>query len=210
LEGHGEPAYTPLPPALFPRDARARTLLLDRDRARRLLARAGLPDGFETTLTVSTAPRPYLPEPLRLAVLVREALAGVGLRGRIREIATWPEHVELTSRGDFEMALLGWRADTLDPNDFLTALLDSGSIGTTNRSRYSSEEMDRLLKRARMESASQMRDALYRRAQALFQEEMPFVPLYHASVFTARRPAVKGLVVGPTGILSYGKAWKTE
>jgi len=212
LQGYGEPAHAPLPPALFPQDsrARARTVGLDRERARRLLARAGVPDGFETTLTVSAAPRPYLPEPRRLADLVQEALAAIGLAARIREVPTWAEYVELTSRGDFDMALMGWQADTLDPNDFLTALLDSGSIGTTNRSRYRSEEMDRLLKQARMESASQMRGALYRRAHALFQEEMPFVPLYHASVFTARRREVNGLVAGPTGILYYGKAWKTE
>ena len=159
---------------------------------------------------MSTVPRPYLPEPLRLAEIVRDALAAIGLKGRIREVATWAEHVELTSRGDFDMALLGWQADTLDPNDFLTVLLDSGSIGTTNRCRYRSEEMDRLLKRARMESASQMRGALYRRAHALFEEEMPFVPLYHASVFTARRREVNGLLISPTGLLSYGKAWKTE
>jgi peptide/nickel transport system substrate-binding protein len=106
------------------------------------------------------------------------------------------------------MALLGWQADTLDPNDFLTALVDSGSIGTTNRSRYRSEEMDRLLKRARMDSASQARLALYRRAQDLLQQDMPFVPLYHASVFTAHRREVIGLVLGPTGILRYDKAWK--
>ncbi len=210
LKGHGEPAHTPLPPALLSEDARARTLVLDPERARRLLARAGVPDGFETTLTISPAPRPYLPEPRRLAELVQEGLAAIGLVGRIREVATWAEYVELTSRGDFEMALLGWQADTLDPNDFLTALLDSGTIGTTNRSRYRNEEMDRLLKRARMESATQMRGALYRRAQALFQEEMPFVPLYHASVFTARRRTVNDLVTGPTGTLFYGKAWKAE
>jgi len=212
LKGYGEPAYAPLPPALFPQAsrARARTRVLDRERARRLLARAGVDDGFETTLDVSREPRPYLPEPLRLGEDVRKALATIGLVVRIREVEGWAKYVELTSRGDFDMALLGWQADTLDPNDFLTALLDSGSIGTTNRSRYRSEEMDRLLKRARMESASQMRGALYRRVYALFQEEMPFVPLYHASVFAARRRGVNGLVTGPTGILSYGKAWKSE
>jgi ABC-type transport system substrate-binding protein len=210
LKGHGEPAHTPLPPALFPDDSRSRTLVLDPDRARRLLGRAGVSPGFAPTLAVSSAPRPYLPEPRRLAEMVRDALAAIGLEPRIREVETWSEHVELTRRGDFDMALLGWQADTLDPNDFLTVLLDSASIGTTNRSRYRSREMDRLLKRARMERATQMRDALYRRAHSLFQEDMPFVPLYHASVFTARRQQVHGLVTSPTGLLSYGQAWKAE
>ena len=210
LQGHGEPADTPLPPALSGPDLRGRQLLLDRDRARRLLSRAGLPSGFATTLAVSEAPRSYLPNPVGLAELVREDLARIGVRVRIRETATWAEHVGLTARGEFDMAVLGWLADTLDPNDFLTVLLDSDSIGTTNRARYRSEEMDGLLKRARMESAPRMRFALYRRAQSLFDEEMPFVPLYHASVFTARRREVEGLVVGPTGVLRFDKVWKTR
>jgi ABC-type oligopeptide transport system substrate-binding subunit len=125
-----------------------------------------------------------------------------------REVASWTEHVALTSRGDFDLALLGWQADTLDPNDFLTALLDSGSIGTTNRARYRSGAMDGLLKRARMDSAPLERLSLYRQAQELFQADMPFVPLYHSSVFTAHRRDVRGVIIGPTGILRYDKAWK--
>jgi ABC-type transport system substrate-binding protein len=182
--------------------------VLDRDGARRLLAAARVPDGFLTTLTVSRAPRPYLLDPLRVAARLRDDLAAVGVVVRLREVATWTEHVDLTSRGEFDLALLGWQADTLDPNDFLTALLDSGSIGTTNRSRYRSPAMDGLLKRARMDSAPGTRLAHYRRAQELFQRDMPFVPLYHSSVFTAHRREVRGLVIGPTGILRYDKAWK--
>ena len=68
--------------------------------------------------------------------------------------------------------------------------------------------MDRLLKRARMESAPRTRLALYRQVQELFQTEMPFVPLYHASAFTARRQEVRGLIIGPTGLLRFDKAWK--
>jgi peptide/nickel transport system substrate-binding protein len=210
LYGHGLPADTPLPPSLLGRDARTRELVLDWDRARELLARAGLADGFEATLAVSAVPRAYLPDPRRLAELVRDDLGQVGISVRIREVDTLTEHVRLTSRGDYGMALLGWQADTLDPNDFLTVLLDSEAIGTTNRSRYRSDRMDRLLKRARMESAPRSRLALYRQAQDLFLEDMPFVPLYHASVFTARRRDVNGLVVGPTGLLRYNKVWKSE
>jgi len=208
LGGHAEPAHTALPPILFGLDTRSRELVLDRDAARHLLAAARVPEGFETTLTVSRAPRPYLLDPLRVAARLRDNLAGIGVTVRLRETATWTEQVDRTSRGDFDLALLGWQADTLDPNDFLTALLDSGSIGTTNRSRYRSPPMDGLLKRARMDSAPGTRLALYRQAQELFQQDMPFVPLYHSSVFTAHRREVRGLVVGPTGILRFDKAWK--
>jgi len=173
-----------------------------------VLADARVPPGFEMTLTVSRAPRPYLLEPLRVAARIRDDLARVGLVVRFHEVPSWAEHVALTSRGDFELALLGWQADTLDPNDFLTALLDSESIGTTNRSRYRSAAMDGLLKRARQDNAPSERHLLYRQAQGLVQSDMPFVPLYHSSVFTAYRRQVRGLVISPTGVLRYDKAWK--
>jgi peptide/nickel transport system substrate-binding protein len=208
LGGHAEPADTPLPSTLFRRDTRSRELVLDRDAARRLLAQAGFRNGLDATLTVSSAPRPYLAEPLRVAARLRDDLGRAGVKVALREVPSWSEHVEMTSRGDYEMALLGWQADSLDPNDFLTALLDSGLVGKTNRSRYASAAMDGLLKRARMDSAPRARLALYREAQDLFQEDMPFVPLFHASVFTAHRRELSGLVIGPTGILRYDKTWK--
>ena len=208
LQGHGEPAHTPLPPSLWGHDTRSRELVLDRTAARRLLAQASMPGGFATTITVSAAPRPYLPDPLRVAARLREDLAQIGVALTVRQAASWREQVELTSSGEFEMALLGWQADTLDPNDFLTALLDSGSVGSTNRSRYRSPAMDALLKRARMGSDLDTRLAVYREVQDLFQKDMPFVPIYYGSVFTAHRRQVGGLVLGPTGIPRYDKAWK--
>ena len=208
LAGHAATAHAALPPMLLGPDTRARELVLDREAARRLLADARVPPGFEMTLTVSRAPRPYLLEPLRVAARIRDDLARVGLVVRFHEVPSWAEHVALTSRGDFELALLGWQADTLDPNDFLTALLDSESIGTTNRSRYRSAAMDGLLKRARQDNAPSERHLLYRQAQGLVQSDMPFVPLYHSSVFTAYRRQVRGLVISPTGVLRYDKAWK--
>jgi dipeptide transport system substrate-binding protein len=52
--------------------------------------------------------------------------------------------------------------------------------------------------------------SVYHEAQELFQRDMPWVPLYHVSVFTAYRRVVRGLSVGPTGILRYDKTWKKE
>jgi ABC-type oligopeptide transport system substrate-binding subunit len=145
---------------------------------------------------------------VRLATEIRDDLREVGVRALLREVPTWAEYLERATGGDYDLAVLGWQADTLDPNDFLSVLLDSESIGTTNRSRYRNPAMDALLKRARMGSDLETRLAAYREVQGLFQKDMPWVPLYHGSVFTAYRRAVRGLSIGPTGVLRYDKTWK--
>jgi peptide/nickel transport system substrate-binding protein len=210
LGGHGEPARNPLPPHLPGYAARSRELILDRPTARRLLAEAGHPGGFDATLLTVQTTRPYLPAPQRLAEGLQASLAGIGVRVRLRELPSWSAYIDQTTRGDYDLAMLGWQADTTDPNDFLSALLASEAIGSTNRSRYRSEAMDGLLKHGRRASDPGERAAIYRQAQDLFQKDMPWVPLYHVSVFTAHRRTVHGLTVGPTGVLRYEKAWKTE
>jgi peptide/nickel transport system substrate-binding protein len=208
LGGHAEPAKNPLPPSLWAFASRTRELSLDVPAARRLLAAAGLPDGFEATLLAVDAPRPYLPAPLRLAERIRADLLAIGIRTRLREAASWSDYLARASRGDYDLALLGWQADTVDPNDFLSALLGSELIGSTNRSRYRSEAMDALLAQGRRGRDQKERAGSYREAQSLFQKDMPWVPLYHVSLFTASRRNVRGLVSGPTGILRYDKTWK--
>jgi peptide/nickel transport system substrate-binding protein len=208
LESHGLPARNPLPPSLFGYATRTKELVLDRPAARRLLAEAGHPDGFEATLLTVAAPRPYMPSPLRLAEHIRGDLAQLGIRLTPVQAGSWADYIGRGTRGEYDAMVLGWQADTTDPNDFLSALLASSAIGATNRSRYDSPLMDALLKRGRMLGDAQERAAVYREAQELFQKHMPWVPLYHVSVFTAHRKNVRDLVAGPTGTLRYDRAWK--
>jgi peptide/nickel transport system substrate-binding protein len=208
LGGHGEPARNPLPPSIWGFGSRTKELSQDRPAARRLLASAGLPDGFDTTLIVANAPRPYLPAPLETAARVRDDLAQVGIRVKLREVATWSDYLARATRGEYDLALLGWQADTVDPNDFLSVLLGSEFVGSTNRSRYQSPAMDALLKQGRRGRDPRERAGSYHEAQALFQKDMPWVPLYHVSVFTAYRRNVRGLMAGPTGTPRYDKTWK--
>ena len=119
--------------------------------------------------------------------------------------------MDRATRGDYDLALLGWQADTTDPNDFLSALLASEAIGTTNRSRYRSPAMDAILQARHAWAptwASASRSTAKRRTSS--RREMPWVPLYHASVFTAYRRGVRGLLTGPTGVTRFDKAWKLE
>ena len=210
LGGHGEPARNPLPPSIWGYASNTKELRHDPDTARRLLADAGFPNGFQTALLAGTTPRPYLHEPLALALRLRDDLAGVGIRARVESLDRWEEFRERGQRGEFEMAVFGWQADSTDPNDFLSALLGSAAIDASNRSRYRSGTMDRLLKRGQTSTEPEARLAAYRQAQELFQEEMPMIPLYHAPVFTASRETVNGLQISPTGLLRYEKVWKAE
>ncbi len=210
LGGHGEPARNPLPPSLWGYSNRTRELYLDRPSARRLLAEAGHPDGFDTTLLAVDTARPYMPDPRRLATSLRDDLAHVGIRARLVPVSSWAEYTARGSRGDYDLMALGWQADSTDPNDFLTALLASEAIGATNRSRYQSEAMDALLKRGRMASDQPSRSRVYGEVQELFQRDMPWVPLCHVASYTAHRKSVRDLVVGPTGVLRYERVWKSE
>ena len=210
LSGHGEPARNPLPPAIWGYSARTKELALDRAAARKLLAEAGHKDGLDTTILSVDAARPYMPAPQKLVERLRDDLAEVAIRARIVPVPSWAEYVARGSRGDYDLMPLGWQADTTDPNDFLSALLASTSIGVTNRSRYQSPDMDAILKRGRRAPDAEGRAQAYRDAQQLFQRDMPWVPLYHVAVFTAYRREVRGLAIGATGILRYDKAWKAK
>lgn len=210
LGGHGEPARNPLPPALLGYSTRTRELSLDRPAARRLLAAAGHPEGFETTLLSVNSARPYMPDPARLSATIRDDLAQVGIRARLLPVASWSEYVTRGSRGEYDMMPLGWQADTTDPNDFLTALLSIPALGVTNRSRYRSQPMDAILKRGRMAPDDYSRARAYGEAQELFQRDMPWVPLYHVASFTVQRSEVRNLVIDATGILRYERVWKSE
>ena len=209
LGGHGEPARNPLPPALWGYGRRTAELVLDRTVARRLLKEAGRAHGFSAALLVADAPRPYNPDPVGLARALAAALGEIGVAVRIERAASWGAFLERATRGDYDMAVMGWQADTPDPNDFLSVLLGSEFVGATNRSRYRSPAMDILLKQGRRGDDQRERMASYLQAQALFRRDMPWIPLFHVSVFTVHRRNVRGLAIGPTGIPRYDRVWKT-
>jgi peptide/nickel transport system substrate-binding protein len=210
LGGHGDPARNPLPPSLLGYAVATKELRQDVSAVSRLLADAGLADGFSATLLAPETPRLYMPNPLALASQLHDQLATAAIKASLQQVASWAEYVDRLSRGDYEMAVIGWQADSVDPNDFMSALLGSESIGTTNRSRYRSPAMDAALRRARTARGQDERLAAYREAQELFQKDMPFVPLYHVSVFVAYNRAVRGIIEGPTGLVRYDKAWKAQ
>ena len=118
LGGHGEPARNPLPPLLWGYAARTRELILDRPAARRLLAR-GRASRAASTRRCSGAGHPAA-LPARAAAPGRSGCAADLARDRRPRapegrVASWSDYVDRATRGDYDLAVLGWQADTIRP-----------------------------------------------------------------------------------------------
>lgn len=203
----GVPASCMLPPALVdtgyaPAEPNTRG---DQALARKLLAQEGLSKGFEATLQVMDIPRPYLPEPRRMAQAISQALAGVGIRVRIVTVS-WADYVSVAARGDHDLCLAGWTFDAPNPHEFLRYKLGADSRG--NFSRWRNEPFMALLNRAEASRDEGERILLFRQALALVAAEAPGVPLAHARDTVALREGLKGVVLQPTGAtIRFAKAY---
>jgi peptide/nickel transport system substrate-binding protein len=206
------PAASPLPPMLQGADPSLHPRAQDRDEAKRLLAEAGHPDGFETTLWTMTNPRPYLPQPDKLAQYVQAALGQIGVKVTIVP-KEWASYLEEVQKAEHDMCFMGWIGDTGDPDNFLYVLLDkeNANVGTaSNYSFYEDEQVHELLTQARVEADPEKRAALYRQAQEKVFADCPMVPLVHKMQDAEFRRTVRGFRLHPTGMLDLRGAWLTE
>ena len=178
------------------------------ERARELLVEAGYPDGFETTLWVMSGPRPYMPQPPRIAQAIQANLAGIGIRAKIVTFE-WGTYLDRVHRGHHDMALLGWQADNGDPDNFLFTHFDpSAAVAPAgNIAFYRSEEAHEHLLAGRRTVRPEDRVGHYHRAQELIHADAPWVPLVHTMELAAMRCEVMGYSLHPTGRVLLSRVW---
>ncbi len=198
--GLAVPAINPIPPMMWSYHDGISGYEHDPRRARELLAEADLADGFDTELWVMTAPRPYMPQPGKIAQAIQADLAQVGIRARIVTL-DWATYLDKVFDGQHGMCVLGWTGDNGDPDNFLYVLLDKTAAvkPAQNVAFYKSDVFHDLLVAARRSTDVAQRTRLYRRAQEIVHADAPWVPLVHATQTAAFRGDVKGFELHPTG-----------
>lgn len=193
-------AVNPIPPTMWSYHEGIVGYAYDPARARRLLAEAGFQEGFKTTLWAMPVPRPYMPQPLKLAQAIQADLKAVGIEA---EIVTyeWGTYLDKVQRGQHDMGLLGWTGDNGDPDNFLYVLLDQSATAfpANNIAFYRSEELHELLIQAQVEVNVETRSDLYRRAQEIIHRDAPWTPLVHVAQTAAFGKDVAGFSLHPTG-----------
>ena len=193
-------AKNPIPPTLWGYNDKITGYAFDPNKARALLAEAGFPDGFETELWAMPVPRPYMPQPDKIAQAVQADLAKIGVRARIVQWE-WGTYLDKVSNGEHPMALLGWTGDNGDPDNFLHVLLDKTAAvkPAQNIAFYKSEELHKVLVAARISADRDQRSKLYQQAQEIIFHDAPWVPLVHATQTAAFHRGVSGFILHPTG-----------
>jgi dipeptide transport system substrate-binding protein len=193
-------AQGPLPPGIWAHDADLPDTPFDRAEALRLLAEAGLAEGFETDLWYPPVSRPYNPNGRRVADMIQADLAQVGIRAR-PVTRPWNAYRAALYGGEPSLMLYGWTSDNGDPDNFLNVLLGckAAQAGGANLARWCDPAYDRLVEAARRTGDRATRQSLYRQAQAIVRQAMPWVPLAHTKVHLAIRRDVLGLTMDPLG-----------
>ena len=198
--GAGQPAKNLIPPTMWSYNDAVQTPPFDQAAAKKLLAEAGFPDGFETDLWAMPVQRPYNPDARRIAELMQADLAKIGVRARIVSYE-WGEYRKRLQAGEHGMGMLGWTGDNGDPDNFFVPLAGCAAArpGGGNVAKWCNPAFEALVNKAVTLTDQAARAKLYEQAQAVMREELPFFLIAHSVAFQPMRKEVTGYVMSPFG-----------
>jgi ABC-type oligopeptide transport system substrate-binding subunit len=142
-----------------------------------------------------------MPKPLPVAQAIRKQLAAVDITVDLLETKTSEEFFGDLTRGNYDMALAGWIADTPDPADFFEALLWSKMTEGehhSNHSRWRNRAMDAALMRFRESPTEENKREIHR----LVREEAPLVPLIYGQSVVLHARKLRNVGLSATGVLT--------
>lgn len=195
LNNRGQLANQPLPPGIeghlsnLPADA---SYSYNIAKAKELLAQAGYPNGFTTTLYTANNP-----DALKVAASIQNDLAQVGIKVNIQQ-SDWNTFLDIEEKGKANMFLTGWFQDFPDASDFLDTLFNTNQQPVNNAFMYSNPQVDAWLNQAQTDNNATQRMSLYNKVTEQVMKDAPMVPLYYPVQYSAVQSWVHGFYISPT------------
>lgn len=194
LNGRADAANQPLPPSMPGYDTGYKGFAYDVEKAKALLAEAGLANGFSTELwTSNTDPNP------RIAQSIQEDLAKVGIKAAIKSLAQ-ANVIEAGGSGKAPMVWSGgmaWIADFPDPSNFWGPILGCGGAvpGGWNWSQYCNKTLDAEAVKADAMTDPAKADERQKLWGSVFtkaMDEAPWVPIFNEKRITMKSSRLGG------------------
>ena len=196
-EGSAAPAHLPLPSSMWGYNKSIPAPKMDVAKAKKLLADAGYPNGFEMTLYVRNAGGGTNPNPKLTAEMIQSDWAKIGVKAKI-VVMEWVELQKRTKAGEHDATIYGWAGDNGDPDNFLTPNLTCAATEAgENRARWCNKDFDKLVTQAERTTDIKERTRLYEQSQKIFIEEMPWISLVEPMTTVAFQKNVVGFKASP-------------
>lgn len=203
--GQGAPQAGPIPAIAFGA-ADLEPFPYDVERARELMAEAGLEDGFEATawFNLGNAARSDVMEALQAA------LRAINIELTVEGVE-WADYLERTANFEHDLFILGWVTVTGDADYGLFPLFHTSVMGPGgNRSGFSNADVDRLLEEGRSELDPARRIEIYAEIQQIIRDEAAWVFLRQGENVDAAVPSLRGFVSHPAAHHAFYNIWFDE
>jgi dipeptide transport system substrate-binding protein len=198
FQGSGEIAKNPIPPTMWSYNDAVQDDAYDPEKAKAMLEAEGVTD-LKMKIWAMPVQRPYNPNARRMAELMQEDFAKIGVEVEIVSYE-WGEYLSRSRGLDRDGAiLLGWTGDNGDPDNFLAVLLGCDGRENSNRAQWCYQPFEDLIQQAKVLPTQAERQPLYEQAQVIFKEQAPWATIAHSVVYMTMRPEVEGYVVHPLG-----------
>jgi peptide/nickel transport system substrate-binding protein len=173
---------------------------LNVDKAKELLAEAGLPDGFKVTMDVRN-----IPVQMDIAQAIQATMAQAGIELELLPADNKQTLTKYRAR-NHDIYLGRWGPDYQDPNTnadtFASNPDNSDEAGLTGklawRNAWDIPELTAETQAALLEHDADKRAEMYRDIQRKFMETSPFVIMWQDIDLIAERSNVKDMIWGPT------------
>jgi peptide/nickel transport system substrate-binding protein len=208
LGGVGRVSDAAISPGIFGY-APIKTYEYNIEKAKALLAEAGFPKGFETTLHPAVG-RYYMDASVCTAVAADLLKVGIKADIKMMEWGTYlPSILREKDQVEHKIYMLGWGCVTGDADYGLYTLFHSGEWPKKgmNASFYKNEKLDQVLDGARSTANPEERKKLYKEALTIINEEAPWLFLHSEVQMVGVRANVKGIIVHPTERVIAKGAW---
>ena len=171
---------------------------LNVDKAKELLAKAGLPDGFSVTMDTRNTP-----DVTAIAQAVQQTMALAGIKLEIIP-GDGGQTLEKYRARTHDIYIGNWGPDYQDPHTNATFARnpDNGDEPASKplawRVAWDIPEMTAKADAAVLERDTDKRAQMYRELQADHQKTSPFVIMFQETEIAALRSNIKGYIIGPT------------
>ncbi len=176
----------------------------DPDRARQLMAAAGHPNGFETTLLCSSTSAGHQPT----AEIVQQQLRRIGIRVNLN-LVDFAKRVQMGNLGQYEFAVHGLLGQMNDP-DGVSQYIGAGPPSHVRSFGFRSDRIEQLLQQGRQELDEARRVEIYDELQREAGREAPICPLAWRSQVYAMQRHVRHFENLPGFLSAYSPVTLTE